>query len=159
MRTDELIALIEARLARDEALAQALAGEEWHAGTEAGDEYNVAVVEGPGGGQVARCGVEGLQDGEIRAAHVARHDPARALRRVKAGRNLVAAVLAEDHQAADDYFACSQAREGAGMIGGPTGPPGSGCSDPERRGKPCDCGRDARVARLLGIIAGEREAP
>jgi hypothetical protein len=91
------------------------------------------------------------------AAHIVRNDPARVLRRVKAARDLVAAILAEGHQHAGDYFACSQAQEGDGLISGPTGPPGSGCSDPERAGRPCDCGRDARVARLLGIIASEWE--
>lgn len=72
----------------------------------------------------------------------------------------MAAVLAEQHDynPLDEYYSCSQAREGQGTIAGPTGEPGSGCSDPDRKGQPCDCGRDARVARLLGIIASEREA-
>lgn len=91
------------------------------------------------------------------AIHAARQDPARTLRRVKATRDLVAAVLAEKHNyvPGDEYYSCSQAREDDGAISGPTGPPGSGCSDPERTGQPCDCGRDQRVARLLGIIASE----
>jgi hypothetical protein len=89
-----------------------------------------------------------------RAEHIARNDPARVLRRVKATRDLVAAILSEPHDwnVEDEFYSCSQAVQWPGP-----GEPGSGCSDPERAGKPCDCGRDARVARLLGIIAGEWE--
>jgi len=88
------------------------------------------------------------------AIHAARQDPARTLRRVKAVRDLVAAILAEQHDyiPGDEYYSCSQAID---PYPGESGEPGSGCSDDERRGEPCDCGRDARVARLLGIIAGE----
>lgn len=63
-----------------------------------------------------------------------------------------------DTEAADDYIACSQAQKGDGLLSGPTGPPGSGCSDHERACKPCDCGRDAKVVRMLEIIASEWEA-
>jgi hypothetical protein len=88
------------------------------------------------------------------ADHMARNDPARALRRVKATRDLVAAILAERHDYVDGdpWFSCSQA-----VVPGEDGEPGSGCVDDDRSGKPCDCGRDAKVARLLGIIAGEWE--
>jgi hypothetical protein len=87
-----------------------------------------------------------------RAVHVARNDPARALRHVKATRDLVAEILAErhDYNVGDEFYSCSQAVEY-----GTDGEPGSGCSDQERAGKPCDCGRDERVARMLGIIATE----
>lgn len=93
------------------------------------------------------------------AHHIARNDPDRVLRRVKATRDLVAVILAEQHDynPGEEFYSCSQAREGAGMVGGPTGPPGSGCGDPDRAGQPCDCGRDAKVARMLGIIANEWE--
>ena len=60
--------------------------------------------------------------------HIARNDPARVLRRVKATRSLVAAILEERH----DWH-----KHGPGF--------------------PCCCGRDANVARLLGIIASEWE--
>lgn len=91
-----------------------------------------------------------------RAVHIARNDPARALRRVKAVRDMVAAVLAEPHDyiPGDEFYSCSQAVD---PYPGESAEPGSGCSDPERTGKPCDCGRDQRVARLLGIIATEWE--
>jgi hypothetical protein len=79
---------------------------------------------------------------------------ARALRRVKAVRELVAEVLAMRHAYAEDgWYSCSQAAE----PGVKDAEPGSACYDESRAGKPCDCGRDARVARLLGIIAGEWE--
>lgn len=86
--------------------------------------------------------------------HAARHDPPRARRSVAATRALVAAILAEthDYNARDEYYSCSQA-----VKPGMDGVPGSGCADPERAGRPCDCGRDARVARLLDIIAREWE--
>jgi hypothetical protein len=90
-------------------------------------------------------------------AHVARHDPARALRHVKAVRELVASILAEGHYSDESgYSSCSQAREWT-RTGEEAAPPGSGCSDRERAGKPCDCGRDAVVARRLGIILSEWE--
>jgi len=86
--------------------------------------------------------------------HIIRNDPARTLRRVKATRALAAEILAEGHLYVDGdpWFSCSQATEP-----GEEGEPGSACADDERRGKPCDCGRDSRVARLLGIIASEWE--
>jgi hypothetical protein len=90
-----------------------------------------------------------------------RFTPERALRRAKATRDLVAEILAEGHHYDEsDYYCCSQAREAIydGWTRTGEGPPGSACSDPERSGKPCDCGRDAAVARRLGIIAGEWEA-
>jgi hypothetical protein len=92
------------------------------------------------------------------ADHIARHDPARVLRRVKATRELVAAIIAEPHDwiPGDEFYSCSQAVELNPVPESP-GVPGSGCTDPDRAGQPCDCGRDQRVARLLGIIAGEWE--
>jgi Family of unknown function (DUF6221) len=168
-RVAELAALAMARLAEEEALALAAAAEhddltaparpDWYVQQWA-DPDVTAVVADPESSAWPVARVCDRPDGApaARAAHIARNDPARVLRRVRATRDLVAEILAEGHQHADDYFACSQAQEGDGLISGPTGPPGSGCSDPERAGKPCDCGRDARVARLLGIIASEWEA-
>ena len=54
--------------------------------------------------------------------------------------------------AADEFYSCAQAKD---LYEG--GEPGSACTDPDRAREPCDCGRDARVARLLGIIASEWE--
>jgi hypothetical protein len=157
-RVAELAASVEAHLAEDEAAANALDGATWRAGTDVGDEYNIAVVLEGADWQIARCGIEKLADGELKAAHIARQDPARTLRHVKATRDLVAAILGEphDYNEGDSWYSCSQAVDPDPAPG--EGGPGSGCSNDERAGRPCDCGRDARVARLLGIIAGEWEA-
>lgn len=162
-RVAELAAAIEANLAKDEAAA----GDANQAKSTSSAEPRV--TSGPwlaANSLLMAVQPNGVYDDIAEVidygldpifVHAARQDPGRALRRVKATRDLVAAILAEGHQHAGDYFACSQAQEGDGLISGPTGPPGSGCSDPERAGKPCDCGRDSRVARLLGIIASEWE--
>jgi hypothetical protein len=100
-------------------------------------------------------------DTEAADEYIERFRPLRALRRVRATRELVAAILAEGHYHAEaPYYSCSQARENEGMIAeiaGPPGLPGSACWDEDRAGKPCDCGRDAKVVRMLEIIAGEWE--
>jgi hypothetical protein len=85
------------------------------------------------------------------------YDPERVFRRAKATRSLVTAILAEPHyyNASDEFYSCSQAVDPDPCPG--EGGPGSGCLDDERAGRPCDCGRDARVARLLSIIASEWE--
>jgi len=88
------------------------------------------------------------------AAHIVRHDPARVLRDVKTGRDLLAAILAERHAMipGDEFYSCSQAADPDPAPG--EGGPGSGCFDPDRAGQPCDCGRDARVERLMRTMAG-----
>jgi len=95
--------------------------------------------------------------GPYQSAHIARHDPARTLRDVKAGRDLITAILAEphDYNPCDEYYSCSQAEDPDPPPG--EGGPGSGCADDDRAGQPCDCGRDARVERLLRILAGVYE--
>lgn len=159
-RVAELAAAIEAKLAEDEAVALATIGIDDQVRMRRGTPPPRWVPDDWGIRSEDRYSILRVRHTWARERdHITRNDPARVLRRVKATRDLVAAILAEGHQRADDYFACSQAQEGSGLIGGPTGPPGSGCSDPDRAGKPCDCGRDARVARLLGIIASEWEDP
>jgi hypothetical protein len=148
-RVAELAALIGARLAEDEATAKMAA-------REGGSWKQDDPLRYPGaisslGGPVVYD--EGSPD-EHQAAHIIRNDPAYVLRRVKATRDLVAVILAErhDYNDGDEFYSCSQAVEY-----GTDGEPGSGCANDERAGRPCDCGRDARVARLLGIIASEWE--
>jgi hypothetical protein len=137
-RVAELASRIEAGLAEDEALADRATGGEWLSG------INFVVSDGT---QVAEA------DSVRTAYHIARNDPARTLRRVKATRDLVAGILAEQHQNVDGdpWFSCSQAVYEHG------GEPGSGCADDERAGKPCDCGRDQHVVKMLAIIASEWE--
>jgi Family of unknown function (DUF6221) len=74
----------------------------------------------------------GLQaDDDKLAAHVALNDPASVLRDVSQTRLLVAEILSWPHD--EDWLGCAARRE---------------------PGRPCDCGRDTRVLRMLGIIAG-----
>lgn len=157
-RVAELAASIEARLAEDEAVALAPFGDDETARSWTADigGYPDALPLVDDGWH--RTIVYGHATTPAVAAHIARNDPARVLRRVKATRDLVADILAEPHDyiPGDEFYSCSQAVD---PYPGESGEPGSGCSDPERAGKPCDCGRDARVARLLGIIASEWEDP
>ena len=98
------------------------------------------------------CEVGQFDRAAMIAAHIARYDPARALRNVSSTRRLVAEVTAMPHLyvEGDSWFSCSQAVS----EWRPDEGPGSGCSDEKRAGKPCDCGRDAKVGRMLGIVAG-----
>lgn len=58
---------------------------------------------------------------------------------------LVEDILAEPHEVVEDpWYTCSAATEEHD---------GGRCCDQNRRGKPCDCGRDARVNRRLAILA------
>jgi hypothetical protein len=170
-RVAELASLIGANLAEDEAVALACADNDGNLGwrdsrvmASLGDH----TIRTTGSRPVARIresdsrgdeSVPRILSPAAVAAHIVRNDPARRLRDVKATRDLVAEILTEGHYYAEvGYYSCSQAREGFGLASGLTGPPGSGCSDPERAGQPCDCGRDWQVARLLGIIAREWES-
>lgn len=149
-RTAELAELIEKQLIEDEAWAKTALETSGTGEWQPGPGFTVIDSR-----EVCLRATDGAT-----AIHAARQNPARTLRRVKAARDLVAEILAEGHHYDEsDYYCCSQAREAIydGWTQTGEGPPGSACSDPERSGKPCDCGRDARVARRLGIIASERE--
>jgi Family of unknown function (DUF6221) len=131
-----LASLIEQQLAEDEAAAKVATDGPW--------EIDGMSIRGTdrsyhGGRRNAILVVRHTWPQE--AAHIARNDPARVLRRVKATRELVAAILAEQHEyvEGDSRHSCWQALM------------------PDNPGGPCDCGRDQRVARLLGIIASEWE--
>jgi hypothetical protein len=163
-RVAELAAVIEQQLAKDEAMADDADSAKSTSSAEP------RVTHGPwlaANSLLMALQPDGVYDDIAEVidygldpvlVHAARQDPARVLCRVRATRDLVAVILAEQHYTAmSAYFSCSQAQEGAYLISGPTGPPGSGCGDPERAGRPCDCGRDAKVARMLGIIASEWE--
>jgi Family of unknown function (DUF6221) len=62
------------------------------------------------------------------------YDPASVLRDVSQTRSLVAEILSIPHD--EDWLGCAARRE---------------------PGRPCDCGRDTRVLRMLGIIAARWE--
>lgn len=150
-----LAALIEKNLAEDEALALTAGdsdeGRSWTEGI--GGYPNLGYLVDDGWGRTVVCP---SAPSEAQTHYIARNDPARALCRVRATRELVAAITAEIHDyiPGDEFYSCSQAVD---PYPGESGEAGSGCSDTERSGKPCDCGRDARVARMLGIIASEWE--
>lgn len=156
-RIAELAAQIEERLTEDETTAKAV--------FDAAKLFsNEPQRQGPLGHRVFDgSGIVVTHDRSVTlppdvATHIARNDPARVLRRVAVTRELVAAILAEPHDwiPGDEYYSCSQAVDP--YEDDPSERyPGSGCANPERTGQPCDCGRDQRVARLLGIIATEWE--
>ncbi len=162
MTTDltTLAAQIEELLTEDETTAKAateVAGQWFQPGPGVGEwtlRNNRAIVESPAGIIAFDEGCPTREQG----AHIARNDPARVLRRVAVTRELVAAILAEPHDwnPGDEFYSCSQAIDPYGLNHDDR-EPGSACTDPDRAGKPCDCGRDQRVARLLGIIASEWE--
>ena len=159
-----LTATLTAGLDEDEAAAKATSSSghrlAWRASSEVNEEGTPVhwVVSDPNPAAVAEA--MGLErgTGPAVARHIARNDPARKLRDVRAGRDLLAAILAERHDwvAGDEFYSCSQAVDYAGL-NHESREPGSACSDPDRAGQPCDCGRDARVERLLGILAGVYE--
>ena len=140
-RIAELTALIRAKLAEDEAPSMGATGALWR------QDGRLVMTAG-------RRDAVAEADTTLTAEFIAANGPDRVLARADAVRELVSAILAEEHDynVGDEFYSCSQAVEY-----GTDGEPGSGCFDPERAGKPCDCGRDARVARLLSIIAGEWE--
>lgn len=80
------------------------------------------------------------------ATHVIRHDPARVLREIEAKRGLLADVLAEPHfrNEEDNWYTCAALTD---EDGDPV------CLDESRAPGPCDCGRDARVARRVRLLA------
>lgn len=79
-------------------------------------------------------------------AHIAATSPADTLRRIAADRELLTDLLGERHEVVegDCWYTCSAATDE--HDGGKT------CDD-TRLGKPCDCGRDARVERRVRLIA------
>lgn len=89
--TEAIVDFLRARLDEAAADAEALSAEQWTAETDVGDEYNRGVVVNDHE-TVASCGVEGLDDGEVRARHIARHDPAHVLRDIAAKRRRLEAL-------------------------------------------------------------------
>ena len=147
-----LTATVNAGLAEDEAAAKKATDGPWYQQDMEIRGHNRHYAGGGPGILVVR------HTWPQEAAHIIRHDPARVHRDVRAMRDLLAAILAEPHDwnPSDEYYSCSQA------VRNDPDPSvflarGSGCSDPDRAGQPCDCGRDARVERLLRILAGVYE--
>jgi hypothetical protein len=78
------------------------------------------------------------------ARHAARHNPHAVLRRITADRELLDDLLAEQHTVAcDPFYTCEAATEER-----------DGGANPMTKGeRPCDCGRDNRVERRVGLLA------
>lgn len=149
-----LVTALNAGLDEDEQAAKAASPGPWTVGLARTAEVGELGIFSGGAGVVG----SGYEGGGVwdrsDADHIARHDPARELREVAAKRDLIAAILAEPHAyiPGDEFYSCAQAEDPDPAPG--EGGPGSGCSDPDRAGGPCDCGRDARAERLLRILAG-----
>lgn len=120
-----MVAFAQARLAETEAAAKAISAWDW-SDAYAWAEFSPEV-----------------------AAHFRLHHPAKAVREIETTRLLIAEILSMPHTYidGDTWFSCSQAVRDSGDQ-----EPGSGCADEDRAGKPCDCGRDRRVGRMLGSI-------
>lgn len=101
----EIIAFLNARLDEDEATAKAGArriGMPWRSEPQPGT---------PGGLVLDDLGLVGSTGGRYAADHIARHDPARALREVAAKR----AIVAEHRQGDNDSIWCHRCDPGADM--------------------------------------------
>jgi hypothetical protein len=130
---------VKERLGEREAAAKAATPGEWYSFCSGhGDDW---YVSSRGYGQVS-TGLHSDPDGDEilmierdrrDAEFIAANDPAAVLRDVTQTRLLVAEIAAFRHDEA-----CCQ--------------PLTGCGHPDHH--PCDCGRDQRVLRMLGIIAG-----
>jgi hypothetical protein len=79
------------------------------------------------------------------ARHAAKWQPKRVLVEIQAKRALLDRVLSEKHLVATDcWHTCAAAT---------TERDGGETCDEDREGKPCDCGRDARVDWWLRVLA------
>jgi hypothetical protein len=135
-RRHPAVAFLAAELARVEETARAASGHNWL--TTPGDK--------PGDSWVIDETMHLLEAETATAGHIALHDPASVLRRVAADRALLADLQGERHLVVDGdcWYTCTAATE--------DGDGGENCDD-ERRGNPCDCGRDTRVERRVLLLA------
>lgn len=130
---------LRARIAERRALAEAASPGPWHANEEA-DE--VLAVDG-----ITVADGFALSGRQLRATvqHIAANDPNDVIADCDAKLALIDDLLAERHEVVGDcWYTCAAATEE--HDGGET------CND-DWRGRPCNCGRDARVNRRLAILA------
>ncbi|MEU1071962.1 MULTISPECIES: DUF6221 family protein [unclassified Streptomyces] len=137
---DDLVQFLRDRLDEDEALALEAPKGPWHIGNAVDPTQPCHVHTFPG----VRLVADGLN--WLVAEHIARHDPARVLREIEAKRQLLVIALAEPHLRCeeDNWYSCSALTDDHGELL---------CIDKTRAGKPCDCGRDRRLARHLHLLA------
>lgn len=150
---DDLVAWLRERIAARRALAGDAKGRstgEWTFRDTAGGQHKVVddlsyTISDTDGGDVNpwRTG-----------PHIAANNPRAVLDLCDAHELVLTEVLSWRHEyiEGDTWFSCSQAVEN------PYGDeeqrtPGSGCSNDDRAGQPCDCGLDARRLRVLKPIA------
>lgn len=133
LMTDDIVQWLGAQLDEDERIARSCSGRDWR-------EHPKNWVSTPPVNRVAVV----LHDGD--RGHILRHDPARVLLEIDAKRQLLAEVLSEPHFiSADDHWNTCPAivdEDGVPL-----------CLDESRAPGPCDCGRGARVARRLHLLA------
>ncbi|MGW0837507.1 DUF6221 family protein [Streptomyces prunicolor] len=137
---DEFVSWLSGCLNEDERIAREAGGLAWYRPAEyLGDPAAIRDSE-----QERVVCYEGWPS-EGQTVHIAEWDPARVLREIGSKRQLLADVLAETHTVVEDcWYTCPAATEE--HDGGQT------CYDASE-GKPCNCGRDARVARRLQLLA------
>jgi hypothetical protein len=143
--TAAIVQFLEARFAEQETKAHDLGGERWATGTQVGNGYNVAVVTSPWG-TIVSCGIEDLDDGELRAAHVAANDPEYVLADITSKRAILIGIASWRHRVVDDdcWYTCWAATEDRDG--------GESCEDDRTEGK-CTCGLDFRRMAVYRNLA------
>lgn len=130
---------LRARLLERRALAEAASPGPWHANAE---HDEVVAADG-----ITVADGFALSSRQLRATvdHIAANDPEDVIADCDAKLALLDDLLAERHEVVEDpWYTCSAATEEHD---------GGRCCDDNRRGNPCDCGRDARITRRLAILA------
>lgn len=92
------------------------------------------------------------------AEHIALNDPRTVLARVEADRQVLAEIATWKHDYHDDdtWYSCALAES----TWADDRSPGSGCSDDDRSGGPCDCGLDRRRGVIVrALLSAHRFAP
>ncbi len=144
---DDLVQWLRAQLDADEAAAEACLPLHLRVGRFRGAQIPRWRITKSGTGIIDEDGgtLRAQQIFPAEADHVIRHDPARVLRDIDAKRRLLAEVLSEPHfMSVDDHWnTCPAIVDEDGV---PV------CLDESRAPGPCDCGRDARVARRLRLF-------
>lgn len=135
----EIADFLRARIAERRALAEAASPGPWHANEE---HDEVLAADG-----ITVADGFALSGRQLRATvdHIAANDPADVIADCDAKLALIDALLAERHEVVGDpWYTCAAATEE--HDGGET------CNE-DWLGRPCNCGRDARVNRRLAILA------
>lgn len=142
---EELVAFLRARLDDDERTARAATPGPWSVNDESFTE-SIRAADGTEVVAGGRWGGEApVFETTEDALHIAAHDPARALLETDSRRQLLADALVEKHVVVEDcWYTCPATTED--HDGGET------CNEADS-GKPCNCGRDARIERRLRLLA------